>query len=116
MFRALLAASLALLASLPAARAQEQDSLLPVEQAFALPHVLFMDINMPLMNGFECLTRIRANPRLKHLSVIMLSTSTEQTDLARQLGAAAFIKKPTNVSTLLAQLENVFNLQLTSLR
>src|ERR1700675_4386029 len=43
-----------------------------------LPDVLFLDLNMPRKNGFECLSEIRENKKLKDLPVIIFSTSFEQ--------------------------------------
>jgi CheY-like chemotaxis protein len=61
-----------------------------------LPHVLFLDLNMPRKNGFECLTEIRLNDKLKALPAIMYSTSSEQDLIDRlyQNGAQHFIRKP----------------------
>ena len=61
-----------------------------------LPHVLFLDINMPRKNGFECLTEIKLNDKLKTLPVIMYSTSSGQDVMDRlyQNGAQHFIRKP----------------------
>jgi CheY-like chemotaxis protein len=61
-----------------------------------LPHVLFLDINMPRKNGFECLTEIKLNDELKALPVILYSTSSEQDVMDRlyQIGALHFIRKP----------------------
>lgn len=61
-----------------------------------LPHVLFLDLNMPRKNGFECLSEIKLNHKLKQLPVIMFSTSYEQ-EVVNQLyhnGAQYFIRKP----------------------
>jgi len=61
-----------------------------------LPHVLFLDLNMPRKNGFECLSEIKLNEKLKQLPVIMFSTSFEQ-GVVNQLylnGAQYFIRKP----------------------
>jgi CheY-like chemotaxis protein len=61
-----------------------------------LPDVLFLDLNMPRKNGFECLTEIMQNPRLEALPVVVFSTSYEQ-DVVNQLfqnGAHYFIRKP----------------------
>src|ERR1035437_5377961 len=43
-----------------------------------LPHVIFLDINMPRKNGFECLAEIKQNDRLKDVPVIMFSTSNSR--------------------------------------
>jgi CheY-like chemotaxis protein len=61
-----------------------------------LPHVLFLDINMPRKNGFECLTEIKLNDKLKALPVILYSTSSDQDVMDRlyQNGALHFIRKP----------------------
>ncbi len=65
-----------------------------------LPHVLFLDINMPRKNGFECLSEIKHSEKLKRLPVIMFSTSFEQ-EVINQLyenGAQYFIRKPSEFS------------------
>ena len=61
-----------------------------------LPHILFLDINMPRKNGFECLTEIKLNKRLKDLPVVIFSTSFEQdvVNLLYENGAQYFIRKP----------------------
>ncbi len=61
-----------------------------------LPHILFLDLNMPRKNGFECLAEIKLNKKLKLLPVIILSTSYEQevVNLLFQNGAQYFIRKP----------------------
>ncbi len=61
-----------------------------------LPHVLFLDLNMPRKNGFECLAEIKQNEKLAALPVIIFSTSFEQ-GVVNQLylsGAQYFIRKP----------------------
>ncbi len=65
-----------------------------------LPHVLFLDLNMPRKNGFECLSEIKTNQQLKSLPVIMFSTSFEQevVDLLYKNGAHYFIRKPSEFS------------------
>lgn len=60
--------------------------------------VLFLDLNMPRKNGFECLAEIRLSEKLKELPVIVFSTSFEQ-DVVNQLyanGAHYFIRKPSD--------------------
>jgi CheY-like chemotaxis protein len=61
-----------------------------------LPHILFLDLNMPRKNGFECLSEIKQNDRLKSLPVIIFSTSFEQevVNLLYKNGAKYFIRKP----------------------
>jgi len=65
-----------------------------------LPHVLFLDLNMPRKNGFECLEEIKHNRKLKALPVVVFSTSFEQEVVNRLYdnGAQYFIRKPSEFS------------------
>ena len=67
-----------------------------------LPHVLFLDINMPRKNGIECLTEIRSDKKLKDLPVIMFSTSNswDTIDLLFKSGAHVYIHKPSDFAQL----------------
>lgn len=64
--------------------------------------VLILDLNLPKMDGFEVLRRIKETPVLKRLPVIVLTTSSRQEDLLRSydLGANAFIMKPMGMEKL----------------
>ena len=76
------------------------DSMLSAKKF--LPQIVFLDINMPVMNGLECLKIIRANPRFNSVPVIMLTTSSSQiaVEVAYKLGANLFIKKPMDFKDL----------------
>ena len=76
-----------------------------------LPDVLFLDVNMPRKNGFECLSEIKGNDKLKALPVILYSTSSEQAVIDRlyQNGARHFIRKPSDF----LQLKRVIHYSLT---
>ena len=65
-----------------------------------LPHVIFLDLNMPRKNGFECLSELKLSEKLKHLPVIMFSTSNDQEVVSRLYlnGAQYFIRKPSVIS------------------
>ncbi|MEO7768819.1 MAG: response regulator [Ferruginibacter sp.] len=67
-----------------------------------LPAMLFLDLNMPRKNGLECLTEIRQHEKLKHLPVIIYSTSFDSTmiNLLHTLGARYYIRKPAEFSQL----------------
>ena len=69
-------------------------------EANELPHVLFLDLNMPRKNGFECLSEIKFSKKLKQLPVIVFSTSFEQevVNLLYENGALYFIRKPAEFS------------------
>lgn len=72
------------------------------EKTANFPNVLFLDLNMPRKNGFECLAEIRVTEALKNLPVIIFSTSFD-TDMVRELyntGAQYYIRKPNDFSVL----------------
>ena len=64
-----------------------------------LPAVLLLDIKMPRMDGLEVLKHIRGDEKLKHLPVVILSSSREESDLARSwdLGVNAYVVKPVDI-------------------
>jgi CheY-like chemotaxis protein len=68
----------------------------------ARPHVIFLDINMPEMNGWESLKNLKMEKSLRDIPVIMYSTSSSTLDGERalQLGAVAFYQKPTSFQGL----------------
>jgi CheY-like chemotaxis protein len=68
------------------------------------PHVVLLDIQMPVMNGLEVLKEIKSDPKLKDISVIMVSayTSAEDIEQSMNLGASGFIKKPVIMDILLS--------------
>ena len=68
-------------------------------EEYELPDVLFLDLNMPRKNGFECLSELKLSAKLKHLPAIMYSTSTDQDVVSRlyQNGAQYFIRKPSDI-------------------
>ncbi|MCD9018233.1 response regulator [Parachryseolinea silvisoli] len=61
-----------------------------------LPDVIFLDWNMPVKNGFQCLKEIKQHPRLKDIPVVMISTSSENSVSRATLegGAFQYIQKP----------------------
>ena len=67
-----------------------------------LPHVLFLDLNMPRKNGFECLEEIKKHAILKHLPIIVYSTSydIEKINQLYKTGANHYICKPTDFEEL----------------
>jgi CheY-like chemotaxis protein len=72
------------------------------ENSHQLPDVLFLDLNMPRKNGFECLSEIKTNPDLVSLRVIIFSTSYEQevVNLLYLNGAQYFMRKPAEFAQL----------------
>jgi CheY-like chemotaxis protein len=67
-----------------------------IAQEIAQPDIVFLDINMPIMNGWQFLTRLKKEDRYKNIPVIVYTTSSNLKDkmIADDLGALCFITKP----------------------
>ncbi len=61
-----------------------------------LPDILFLDLNMPRKNGLQCLQEIKINDKLKHVPVVVISTSFDEKVVENLLhiGARHYIRKP----------------------
>jgi CheY-like chemotaxis protein len=68
-----------------------------------IPDLILLDINMPRKDGKEALKEIKENPLLKHIPVVMFSTSKSPEDvtITYKLGANSFIVKPSSFEGLL---------------
>jgi CheY-like chemotaxis protein len=75
------------------------------------PDMLFLDLNMPMMNGFEFLLVLKNDPRFSPIPVIIFSTSDspEDQDRAKELGAVQFITKTADIELLKKDLRFIFN-------
>ena len=78
-------------------------------QSQQLPAVMFLDLKMPLVNGFEVLDWLQTQPFFGQMRVIVLSGSEHQNDKKRaaQLGAGDYLVKPVKVTDLERLLQNV---------
>ncbi|RYJ40806.1 MULTISPECIES: response regulator [Flavobacterium] len=67
-----------------------------------LPDVLFLDLNMPLKNGLECLDEIKNDERLENLPIVIFSTSLDNEIVNKlyQKGASYYIRKPGDFTKL----------------
>jgi CheY-like chemotaxis protein len=74
-----------------------------------LPDFIFLDINMPIMNGKECLINLKKNRRLKAIPIIMYSTTSDTNEIKEfyKLGAHDFLIKPANFKNLVEALESI---------
>lgn len=72
-----------------------------------LPQYIFLDINMPLMGGIECLKLIKEDDRLSHIPIIMLSTTGNHREIeqVKSLGAD-FLAKETTYSKYVSKLKS----------
>lgn len=71
-----------------------------LETMSRLPDVIFLDLNMPLMDGKECLEKLKENEQLKHIPVVIYSTTSDSYETSKllKLGAQDFVSKPSKVS------------------
>lgn len=79
------------------------DQLLPkLVDCEQLPRLILLDINMARQNGFDTLAQLRNTSAFAHLPVIMLTTSSDNTDRQRSiaLGANQFVTKPASYNQL----------------
>ncbi len=82
------------------------DALDQLGKAEELPNFIFLDVNMPRMDGRECLKELKRDAKLKSIPVIMYSTtfSRESINEFLKLGASSYLTKPTDVNKLPAQI------------
>ena len=75
----------------------------------AKPDIIFLDLNMPAMSGWQCLAKLKNDPSLKNIPVIMYSTSSNprEKEIAMELGAIGFVTKPTEFKVLTNILEAI---------
>ena len=68
-----------------------------------LPCVILLDLKMPRMDGLEVLRRVKSDPALRHIPVVMLTSSREEKDLVSSydLGVNAFVVKPVDFDQFL---------------
>ena len=73
------------------------------------PDIIFLDLNMPAMSGWQCLAKLKNNAQLKEIPVVMYSTSSNlrEKEIAMDLGAVGFVTKPTEFTTLIDILQAI---------
>lgn len=77
-----------------------------------IPDMIFLDINMPCMNGIDCLAELRRLRHLEHVPIIMYSTAIkdEHINQSYDLGANLYIKKPVYFASIKEELSRVLAL------
>ncbi len=75
----------------------------------ANPILILLDINMPRRNGFEVLQAIKSDRELRHIPVVMLTTSTREEDVVKSyaIGACSYIPKPSLFDDLICMAKNL---------
>jgi len=81
-------------------------------EMLVLPDVIFLDYNMPRMNGLECLKKIKTNIDTKNIPIIMYTTTgdPENKKLLLQLGADYYMQKTVKFESLCKELTRLFEL------
>lgn len=77
-----------------------------------LPTIIFLDLNMPRMNGFECLQEIRKSSKLNGIPVVIFSTTsqTQTIDKVYEQGANYYIRKPNTFAMLKEVIERMLEI------
>jgi len=72
-----------------------------IEHRLALPDIIFLDINMPILDGFGFISEIQAHPAIDHkaIEIVILSSSFDPKDRhrAQEMGISTFLEKPLDV-------------------
>ncbi len=86
-----------------------EEALAVLNAAETLPDYIFMDLNMPRMDGKQCLKKIKASPLLQNIPVIIYTTSKLQVDIEEtaKYGVTYFITKPSRFTELKEAIEFV---------
>ena len=73
------------------------------------PSLIFLDLNMPFMNGFECLAQLKKINQYKEIPFIIFTTSNHPVDMERtiSMGAKVFLTKPPDFNVLKNKLHNI---------
>jgi len=79
-----------------------------------VPDVIFLNLNMPRKNGFQCLEEIRNTPSLKDIPIVIFSTTVNEDAVNKtyQLGANYYIRKPHSFELLVKAIETVLTLDM----
>jgi CheY-like chemotaxis protein len=64
--------------------------------AAGVPDVMTIDVKMPRLDGFDTVERLRADPRTRHLKIVMVTACAQESDLVRgdRVGVDAYLTKP----------------------
>jgi len=90
------------------------EGLIALNANSSYPEIIFLDLNMPLLNGFEFLVMLKTDVKFSGIPVIIFSTSDNPSDKkrARDLGALRFITKTADIQLLKRDLIQIFNSEL----
>lgn len=89
-----------------------QDAINKLKSLSNLPHYIFLDLNMPIMNGTEFLTHLNTDPNLNNIPVVIHTTSVSPEDmkLTSELGAKYYLPKTSELSKLPSKIKFAINM------
>ncbi|CAM4148348.1 response regulator [Zobellia nedashkovskayae] len=76
-----------------------------------LPRLIFLDLNMPVMNGIECLQELKKNELLLNIPIVIYTTSSYEGDRLKleELGVNHFLTKETSLKRMQLQLKGIID-------
>lgn len=92
--------------------AEDGEQLMRFLSRESLPDMIFLDLNMPVKNGIECLREIRNDKKLDNLPVIVYTTSDNPRDIdtCYELKANLYVVKPTSFESIIKTLKKIMNI------
>ena len=95
--------------------AEDGEQLMRYLSRETLPDLIFLDLNMPVKNGIECLEEIRSDKNLDYLPVIIYTTSDNPKDIETcfSLRAKLYVVKPTSFESIIKTLKKIINMDFT---
>lgn len=90
------------------------EAILSLQTKSPVPDLIFLDLNMPKMNGYQCLAQIKKEMMFKEIPIVIYTTSRIESDRDRTLkmGASYFLTKPSDFSELIDELTRILELEL----
>lgn len=72
-------------------------------QCFPMPDLILLDLNLPRLDGRQFLARVKADPKLRRIPVVVLTTSQQESDIVQsyEAGANSYVVKPVTVESIL---------------
>jgi CheY-like chemotaxis protein len=87
------------------------EALEALESGRVTPNLILLDLTMPYMDGFELLNRIKGNPELASIPVVILSARAHDKDvvIGHSIGAERYLTKPINPADLVKTVREVLD-------
>lgn len=96
--------------------AEDGEQLMRYLSKESLPDMIFLDLNMPVKNGIECLREIRSDNKLDKLPIIVYTTSDNPRDVDTcfELKANLYVVKPTSFESIIKTLKKIINIDFSN--